>query len=193
MNYAILEDYPDYKIFKNSKIVRLKRKSKNGHTLKRRVITPAKAKSGYRAVRIKNKDGVLKSFYLHRLIWMAFNGDIPKGLEVCHEDCNRDNNRLINLRLLSHTQNCRNPQSIKHYRTANQLSKGKYDKERLLKAQTKEYHEELIRTYWMLVKEHGHCGIYMLMKIGHCGYPRAKRIVNDMEGRNDVNQRYTIN
>jgi len=33
----------------------------------------------------------------------------------------------------------------------------------------------------------------MLMKIGHCGYPRAKRIVNDMEGRNDVNQRYTIN
>jgi len=193
MNYAILEDYPDYKIFKNGKIVRLKRKSKNGNTLKRRVITPAKAKNGYRAVRIKNKDGVLKSFYLHRLIWMAFNGDIPKGLEVCHEDCNRDNNRLNNLRLLSHTQNCRNPQSIKHYRTANQLSKGKYDKERLLKAQTKEYHEELIRTYWMLVKEHGHCGIYMLMKKGHCGYPRAKRIVNELEGGNDVNQRYTIN
>ena len=116
------------------------------------------------------------------------NGDIPEGLEVCHEDCNRDNNRLSNLRLLTHTQNCRNPQSIKHYRTANQLSKGKYNKERLLKAQTTEYEEELIRTYKRLVKEHGHCGVYMLMKSGHCGYPRAKRLVSEMENKNYANQ-----
>ena len=188
MDYAKLEDYPDYRIYKNGKIIRIRKKSKNGNTLKRRVISPTKAKNGYRAVRIKNKDGIQKSFYLHRLIWQAFNGNIPEGLEVCHEDCNRDNNRLSNLRLLTHTQNCRNPQSIKNYRTANQLSKGKYDKERLLKAQTKEYQEELIRTYKRLVREQGHCGVYMLMKEGHCGYPRAKRLVSEMEGKNDVNQ-----
>ena len=188
MDYTKLENYPDYKIYKNGKIVRHRKKSKNGNTLKRRVISPTKAKNGYRTVRLMNKDGVLKSFYLHRLIWQAFNGDIPEGLEVCHEDCNRDNNRLSNLRLLTHTQNCRNPQSIKHYRTANQLSKGKYNKERLLKAQTTEYEEELIRTYKRLVKEHGHCGVYMLMKEGHCGYPRAKRIVCEMECKTDANQ-----
>lgn len=104
MDYAKLNDYPDYKIYKNGKIVRHRKKSKNGNTLKRRVICPTKAKNGYRTVRLMNKEGILKSFYLHRLIWEAFNGDIPEGLEVCHEDCNRDNNRLSNLRLLTHTE-----------------------------------------------------------------------------------------
>lgn len=188
MDYAKLEDYPDYKIYKNGKIVRHRKKSKSGNTLKRRVITPTKAKNGYRTVRLMNKDGVMKQFYLHRLIWEAFNGVIPKGLEVCHEDCNRENNKLSNLRLLTHTQNCRNPQSIKHYRKANQFIKGKYNKERLLKAQTKEYYQNLVRTYQRLKDEYGHCGIWMLMHEGHCGYPRAKKIVNEMGGKNDENQ-----
>ena len=152
------------------------------------VKTPTKAKNGYRTVRLYNKDGVMKQFYLHRLIWEAFNGKIPPGLEVCHEDCNRENNMLSNLQLLTHTQNCRNPRSIQHYLAANQICKGKYNKERLLKAQTKEYHEELIRTYKRLVKKHGCCGIWLLMHEGHCGYPRAKRIVNEMEGKDDANR-----
>ena len=188
MDYAILKDYPDYRIYKSGKIIRIRKKSRNGNTLKRRVISPTKAKNGYRTVRLMNIDGVLRSFYLHRLIWQTFNGDIPKGLEVCHEDCNRDNNRLSNLRLLTHTQNCRNPQSIKHYRTANQLNKGKFDRDKMIAAQGKRNHDRLVRTYKKLVKKYGHCGIWMLMHEGHCGYPRAKGIVNEMEGINDANQ-----
>lgn len=84
MDYAKLNDYPDYKIYKNGKIVRHRKKSKNGNTLKRRVICPTKAKNGYRTVRLMNKDGVFRSFYLHRLIWQAFNGDIPEEIGRAH-------------------------------------------------------------------------------------------------------------
>jgi len=191
MNYVKLEEFPNYEIYEDGRIIRTEKLSKTDKALKRRELFPTKAKNGYRTVRLYNKDGVMKQFYLHRLIWEAFNGVIPKGLEVCHEDCNRENNMLSNLRLLTHIQNCRNPQSIKHYRTANQFIKGKYNKERLLKAQTKEYYQNLVRTYQRLKDEYGHCGIWMLMNEGHCGYPRAKKIVNEMEGKNGENQKYT--
>lgn len=183
MNYVTLEDYPYYMIFKNGMIIRNTKQSKNGKTLRIRVITSTKAKNGYRTVRLLNKDGMLKQFYLHRLIWEAFNGEIPQGLEVCHEDCNRDNNMLSNLQLLTHTQNCRNPQSIQHYTTANQISKGKFDRDKMIAAQGKVGYNKLVRTYRRLVKEHGYCGIWMLMKAGHCGYPRAKRIITEMQDK----------
>jgi DNA-binding XRE family transcriptional regulator len=36
--------------------------------------------------------------YVHRLVLLAFVGDPPLGTEACHNDGNRDNNRLSNLR-----------------------------------------------------------------------------------------------
>ena len=45
---------------------------------------------------------------IHRLVWMAFRGAIPKGLEVDHIDMDKANNELENLRLLTRSQNCAN-------------------------------------------------------------------------------------
>ena len=188
MNFVILEEYPSYEIYEDGRIIRIEKLSKNGKALQRRTITPTMAKNGYRTVRLYNKDGVMKQFYLHRLIWEAFNGEIPKSLEVCHEDCNRENNNLSNLQLLTHTQNCRNPQSIKHYRTANQLSKGKFDRDKMIAAQGQQNHDRLVQTYKRLVQERGQCGIWLLMKVGRCGYPRAKRIIEEMRGETAINQ-----
>jgi len=42
---------------------------------------------------------------VHSLVWEAFNGVVPEGLEIDHIDNNRDNNNLTNLRLLTHSQN----------------------------------------------------------------------------------------
>ena len=42
---------------------------------------------------------------LHRMIWVAFFGNIPKGLVLDHIDGDRSNNRLDNLQLLTHRQN----------------------------------------------------------------------------------------
>jgi len=38
-----------------------------------------------------------KRFLVHRLVWEAFNGPIPKGLTINHLDGNRENNHLSNL------------------------------------------------------------------------------------------------
>jgi hypothetical protein len=51
------------------------------------------------------KDGAYTRRSVHRLVWEAFNGDIPGRLEVNHKDLDRANNRLENLELLTHREN----------------------------------------------------------------------------------------
>lgn len=45
--------------------------------------------------------------YLHRVIWEAFYGPIPKGLVVDHIDGDRMNNSIDNLQLLTRAANSR--------------------------------------------------------------------------------------
>ena len=44
-----------------------------------------------------SKGGVPKKEYLHRLMYLAFKGDIPDGMEVRHLDGDPSNNRISNL------------------------------------------------------------------------------------------------
>lgn len=46
---------------------------------------------------------------VQRIVWDAFNGPIPMGLEVDHVNDVRTDNRLKNLQLLSHKDNCNKP------------------------------------------------------------------------------------
>lgn len=48
-----------------------------------------------------------KKHLVHRLVWEAFNGPIPEGLEINHKNRNRADNRLENLELLTHLENMR--------------------------------------------------------------------------------------
>lgn len=50
-------------------------------------------------------NGVYVRRSVHRLVWEAFNGEIPGRLEVNHKDLDRANNRLDNLELLTHREN----------------------------------------------------------------------------------------
>lgn len=43
--------------------------------------------------------------YVHRLVWLAFRGEIPKGLSINHIDFNTENNSISNLEAVSHSQN----------------------------------------------------------------------------------------
>lgn len=58
---------------------------------------------------------------LHRIIWKAFNGEIPEGMEIDHIIPIKDGgtNDLSNLRILTHKQNCNNPKSIENYKKHN--------------------------------------------------------------------------
>ena len=181
MNYVILDEYPNYEIYKNGKIISTERLSKTGKALKRRELHPTRTKNGYRTVRLINKDGMQKQFYLHRLIWEAFNGEIPEGYEIDHYLADRADNDLSHLRILNHKDNCNNPKSIERYKTANALDKGKYDFERMQQAKNKEYYDKLVETYKALYQEHGKVGIMELIKEGHCNYYRAKKLIEEME------------
>lgn len=73
-----------------------------------RLLTPSYNPSGY--LLYKLSIGKSKYDYVrgHRIIWEAFNGKIPANLEIDHRDRNKKNNKLSNLRLVTHSENCKN-------------------------------------------------------------------------------------
>lgn len=54
------------------------------------------------------KNGKPKHIRIHRLVWEAFNGKIPEGMEIDHINTIRSDCRLSNLRCVTHKENCNN-------------------------------------------------------------------------------------
>lgn len=180
-DYKILERFPHYEIYKDGRVIRRRHVLKQ--RLPRRKVKPWKTKNGYIAVALHDSMGVIHRLYLHRLLWEAFFGEIPKGMEVDHIDGDRTNFRLDNLRLVSHTQNCNNPNSLERYRQANALDKGKMNRDKMNEGRCKS-DEEVCEVYRELSKS-GHVGVWRMIKEGHTSYERAKRIVQMMEGEKE--------
>lgn len=42
-----------------------------------------------------------KRLDLHRYIWIKYNGEIPKGMEIHHKDMNKNNNEINNLQMMT--------------------------------------------------------------------------------------------
>lgn len=49
-----------------------------------------------------------KGYYIHVIVWVMHNGEIPKGYQIDYLDHNRYNNRIENLRLVTNQENHRN-------------------------------------------------------------------------------------
>lgn len=47
-----------------------------------------------------------KRYLVHRMVWEAFNGLIPEGMEINHINGNPKDNSIDNLELTSHKENC---------------------------------------------------------------------------------------
>ena len=60
---------------------------------------------GYRRVRLYNVNKKYKYYYVHRLVWEAFMGSIPEGLQINHLNENKADNRLENLSLCTAKEN----------------------------------------------------------------------------------------
>ena len=58
---------------------------------------------GYRQIKAGKK-----YVYEHRVIMLLVHGSLPKGIQVDHINHDRTDNRLENLRLVTHTENGRN-------------------------------------------------------------------------------------
>lgn len=65
------------------------------------------------------KNGEKRWFFRHRVIWYYFNGEIPEGTEIDHINGIKDDNRLENLRCVSHSENMNNPITKEKLRLSN--------------------------------------------------------------------------
>ena len=73
-------------------------------------IKSRKTHDGYRQLQCrvrKHGQSGFKECKVHQFVWQSFNGVIPKGLEIDHINNIRDDNRLCNLQLLTHQNNCK--------------------------------------------------------------------------------------
>ena len=82
---------------------------KNGKTWKGNAeFRPVKTKIGsdFYIYFTPSKDGIYRHRPIHRCIWEAFVGPIEGRLEINHKNLDRQDNRLENLELVTHQQNC---------------------------------------------------------------------------------------
>ena len=127
------KDIPNYEgLYQASNLGRIKSfdkviAQKNNSTAikKGRILKPSTSHSGYYQI-VLSKQSIRKSYKVHRLIWLAFYGSIPEGYEVNHINEIKTDNRLLNLNLMTHKENCNWGTGIE--RCHNQLINGKCSK-----------------------------------------------------------------
>lgn len=57
---------------------------------------------------VKGDDGLSHIVGEHIIKWIFFNGEIPDGMEIDHINGDKQDNRLENLRCVTHPENCNN-------------------------------------------------------------------------------------
>lgn len=100
----IWKDIPNFiGLYQTSTFGRIRSLNYN-HTGKTKILKPIKASNGYFSV-VLYKNGICCQKRINRLVWEAFNGEIPEGMEINHIDENPLNNRLDNLNLMTRKEN----------------------------------------------------------------------------------------
>lgn len=72
-------------------------------TVPGRTLRPVTGKNGYQSIVLPGRDRRL----LHRLVLLTFVGPCPEGMEGCHNDGDKLNNRLSNLRWDTRSSNAK--------------------------------------------------------------------------------------
>ena len=82
------------------------RKGKNGSLapVEERILKPQINSCGYYQV-VLCKNSIQKFYLVHRLVWEAFNCQIPEGYEINHINEIKTDNRLSNLNLMTCKEN----------------------------------------------------------------------------------------
>ena len=83
-----------------------------------KILRNMKQQTGYERVCLF-RNNTRNYLYIHRLVWETFNGKIPDGLQIDHINTVRDDNRLVNLRVVTHKENCKNSITAERNREAN--------------------------------------------------------------------------
>ena len=103
-----IKDYPNYMVSNLGRVKSLGRwvnyKNKGKRLKEEKIMNPSVDKDGYQRVGLwKNRK--VKYLRVHRLVYEAFVGDIPKGTQVNHINEIKSDNRLENLNLMTPKEN----------------------------------------------------------------------------------------
>ena len=77
-----------------------------------RILKILENKCGYKFVKLTNDSGK-RTLYMHRLVYTTYVGSIPSNMEVNHIDHNKSDNCVVNLELVTHSENMR--KAVLHY------------------------------------------------------------------------------
>ena len=87
-----------------------------------KILKPNRNSSGYVRVPLYNDENEYKQTLVHRLVYMAHVGPIPKGMQINHKDEDKTNNCIENLEVVTPKQNIhygsasiRRSESVKWY------------------------------------------------------------------------------
>lgn len=75
------------------------------NTGKRHLLKPLVHPCGYKTIHLWKDRVRERTKTIHRIVWEAFNGEIPEGMQINHIDENKENNCLWNLNLMTAKEN----------------------------------------------------------------------------------------
>lgn len=109
MEKEIWKDIPGFEGYQVSNLGRVKSMDRwvtrfdgGRNHIKERILYQNHINSGYLTVQLGRKGG---RHLVHRLVWEAFNGPIPEDIQVNHINEDKTDNRLVNLNLMTRSQN----------------------------------------------------------------------------------------
>lgn len=70
-----------------------------------RIVSQNYNSCGYKRVGVVDDEGNRRQMLVHRLVYMAFIGEIPKGMQINHKDECKVNNDVENLEVMTPSQN----------------------------------------------------------------------------------------
>ena len=113
-----------------------------------------KHKSGYMLSMVrKHRQNGQKCHSVHRFVYECFNGIIPDGKVIDHVNNIKDDNRLCNLQLMSHQENCKKSAKRRDYTFAAKNHQNK----KYVKATNSDTNE--VSYYNSMYAVHQHLGI----------------------------------
>ena len=104
-----INEYPNYMVSNMGNVKSLNYR----RTGREKILKPKIEKSGYQRVGLWKNGG--KWYQVHRLVYEAFVGDIPKGMQVNHINEIKSDNRLENLNLMTPKENTNWGQEMKEF------------------------------------------------------------------------------
>lgn len=96
-----IKGYPNYMVSNMGRVKSLG----NNKTRKEKILNLYKRTGGYLYVSL-SKNGKLKNYRVHRLVYETFLGEIPDGMQCNHINEDKTDNRLENLNLMTPKENC---------------------------------------------------------------------------------------